>query len=101
MIQVNADNLPWVLIGLLLAAVLAVFYNVLRGNLVPRTVADQLRESEEKRAEVSEAGTEANTRSLEAMVDMLGKLMVLAENQERVLQALRDSASRARNRGGS
>ena len=98
MVSVNADNLPWVLIGLLLAAVLAVFYAVLRGNLVPRTVADQMRESAEKRAEIAESGTEANTNSVESLVDSVGKLMVLAENQDRVLRALREAVSRTRNR---
>lgn len=101
MVQVNADNLPWVLIGLLLSALLAVVYAILRGHLIPSRIADQLRESSDKRAEMAEAGTEANTRSVETAVDMLGKLMVLAENQEKVLLALRDSAGRARNRGGS
>lgn len=100
MVQVNADNLPWVLIGLLLSALLAVVYAILRGHLIPSRIADQLRESSDKRADMAEAGTEANTRSVESMVGMLERLMVLAENQDKVLQALHDAASRNRNRGG-
>lgn len=101
MVEVNADNLPWALIGLLASAVLAVFYAVLRGALVPSRVSDQLRESAEKRAEMAEAGVEANTKSVESLVASVGKLMVLAENQDRVLQALKASAARTRGRGGS
>jgi hypothetical protein len=101
MVEVNAQNLPWVLIGLLATAVLAVFYAMLRGAIVPSRIADQLRESAEKRAEIAEEGVAANTKSLESLVDSVGKLMVLAENQDRVLQALRESAARSRNRGGS
>jgi len=101
-INVNADNLPWVLIGLLTSAVLAVFYAMLRGAIVPSRVSDQLRESAEKRAEIAEAGTAANTDSVRTLVNSVEKLTVLAENQDKVLRALRDTAQqRARNRGGS
>lgn len=101
MVEVNADNLPWFLIGLLTTANLAVFYAILRGALIPSRISDQLRESAEKRAEIAEAGTEANTRSVETMAGQMERLMVLAENQDRVLRVLRESASRPRNRGGS
>jgi hypothetical protein len=99
-ISVNAENLPWVLIGLLLAAVLAVFYGMLRGAIVPRSVSDQMRTSAEKRAEVAESGMEANTKSVESLVESVGKLMILAENQDRVLHALRETALRGWHRGG-
>jgi uncharacterized sporulation protein YeaH/YhbH (DUF444 family) len=100
-ISVNAENLPWVLIGVLLAAVVAVFYAMLRGNIVPRSVSDRLLESSEKRAEIAEAGVAANTDTVRTLVDQLEKLTVLAENQDRVLRALRDGAAGAWNRGGS
>jgi hypothetical protein len=99
-ISVNAQNLPWVLIGLLLTAVFAVFYGMLRGAIVPRSVSDQMRESERARAEVAEAGVKANTDSVESLVESVGKLMILAENQDRVLQALRETALRSWHRGG-
>lgn len=100
MISVNAQNLPWVLIGVLTSAVLAVFYAMLRGAIVPRSVSDQMRESAEKRAEVAEAGVKANTDSVESLVESVGKLMILAENQDRVMHALRESALRGWHRGG-
>jgi len=100
MVEVNAQNLPWYLIGLLTSALMAVFYGMLRGKIVPSRVSDQLRESAEARAEIAEAGVAANTKSVESLVQSVGKLMVLAENQDKVLRALRDSAARARNRGG-
>jgi uncharacterized sporulation protein YeaH/YhbH (DUF444 family) len=101
-VEINADNLPWALISLLVAALLAVFYAMLRGAILPRSVADQLRESEGKRAEVAEAGVQANTKSVESLVDSVAKLMVLAEGQERVLAALHDRIARGNNprRGG-
>lgn len=100
--NITAQNLPWYLIGVLTSGMLAVFYAMLRGKIIPSRVADQLRESAEKRAEIAEAGAAANTESVKTVVDMLGKLMVLAENQDKVLRALRDRSSRgdARNRGG-
>jgi uncharacterized sporulation protein YeaH/YhbH (DUF444 family) len=100
-IAVNAQNLPWVLIGLLLSAVLAVFYGMLRGHIVPRSVSDQMRESAEKRAEVAEAGVKANTDTVESLVESVGKLMILAENQDRVLHALREASLRGWHRGGT
>ena len=101
MVSINAENLPWVLLGLLVSALLAVFYAMLRGAIIPSRVADQLRESAEKRAEIAEAGVEANTRSVESLVDSVGKLMVLAENQDKVLHALQRTAMRTRERGDS
>lgn len=100
MLEVNAQNLPWVLIGVLTSAVLAVFYGMLRGAIVPRSVSDQMRESAERRAEVAEAGVKANTDSVESLVESVGKLMILAENQDRVLHALRETALRGWHRGG-
>lgn len=94
MTLVNADNLPWYLIGVLVTALLAVFYAMLRGNILGSRVAEQLRESAEKRAEIAEAGVAANTKSVESLVDSVGKLMVLAENQDKVLKALRQRADR-------
>jgi hypothetical protein len=101
MVSINAENLPWVLLGLLVSALLAVFYAMLRGAIIPSRVADQLRESAEKRAEIAEAGVEANTKSVESLVDSVGKLMVLAENQDKVLHALQRTALRSQERGGS
>jgi hypothetical protein len=102
MVSVNAENLPWVLIGLLTSGMLAVFYAMLRGAIVPSRIADQLREAAERRAEIAEAGVEANTRSVESLVDSVGKLMIMAENQEKVLHALHWTASRSsQERGGS
>lgn len=99
MVEVNAQNLPWYLIGLLTSALMAVFYGMLRGKIVPSRVSDQLRESAEKRAEIAEAGVSANTDSVRTLVDSVEKLTVLAENQDKVLRALRDTAQRARSRG--
>lgn len=103
MVQINADNLPWYLIGVLTTGLLAVFYSMLRGKLIPSRVADKLLEHAEKRAEIAEAGTAANTESVKSLVDSVGKLMVLAENQDRVLKALHQRAGRGdnRTRGGS
>lgn len=102
-VGVNAENLPWYLIGVLVTALLAVFYAMLRGKLIPSRVSDQLRESAEKRAEIAEAGTVANTESVRSLGDSVGKLLVLAENQDRVLKALHQRAGRGdtRGRGGS
>jgi hypothetical protein len=103
MIEINAANLPWYLIGVLVSALIAVFYAMLRGNILPRRVADQLRDSAEKRADAAEQGVAANTKSVESLVDSVGKLMVLAENQDKVLNALHQRAGRGdtRNRGGT
>lgn len=103
MTLVNAQTLPWYLIGVLVTALLATFYALLRGRVLSSRVAELLRESAEKRAEIAEAGVAANTRSVESLVDSVGKLMVLAENQDRVLKALQDLAARGdnRRRGGT
>lgn len=103
MVELNAQNLPWYLIGILTTGLLAVFYAMLRGKLIPSRVADQLRESAEKRAEIAEAGTAANTESVRSLGDSVGKLLVLAENQDKVLKALHQRAGRGdnRSRGGS
>jgi cell division protein FtsB len=100
---VTADNLPWYLIGVLVSALIAVFYSLLRGRVLSAHVAELLRQSAEKRAEIAEAGVAANTKSLETLVDSVGKLMVLAENQDKVLKALNTRAGRGdtRNRGGT
>lgn len=99
MVEVNADNLPWYLIAVLVSALIAVFYAMLRGKIVSSRVSDLLRESAEKRAEIAEAGAAANTESVRSLVASVGKLMVLAENQDKVLKALHQRAGR--NRGGS
>lgn len=102
MVEVNAQNLPWYLIGVLVSAMLAVFYAMLRGKILPKAVADMLRESAEKRADAAEAGVAANTKSVESLVGSVAKLMVLAENQDKVLKALRERAERdhTQRRGG-
>jgi hypothetical protein len=99
MILVTAQNLPWYLIGVLVTALLAVFYSLLRGRVLSSRVAELLRESAEKRAEIAEAGVAANTESVKSLVASVGKLMVLAENQDKVLNALHQRASRGDNRG--
>lgn len=103
MTLITAATLPWYLIGVLTGALTAVFYAMLRGKIIPSRVADQLRESAEKRADVAEAGTAANTESVKSLVESVGKLMVLAENQDKVLKALHDRARQRqdRPRGGS
>lgn len=102
-ILVTAQNLPWYLIGILVTALTAVFYAMLRGKVLSTGVAELLRESAEKRAEIAEAGVAANTESVRSLVDSVGKLMVLAENQDKVLKAMHDLANRSSNRqrGGS
>jgi hypothetical protein len=102
MTLLNAQNLPWYLIGVLVTALLAVFYSMLRGKILPERVADRLRESAERRAEIAEAGVAANTKSVESLVDSVGKLLVLAENQDKVLKALHQRAARGdtKSRGG-
>lgn len=101
--MVTADTLPWYLISVLASGLLAVFYAMLRGKIIPSRVADQLRESAEKRAEIAEAGVATNTETMKSLVDQVGKLMVLAENQDKVLKALHARAGRGdtRGRGGS
>lgn len=102
MILTDAQHLPWYLIGVLVSALIAVFYALLRGKILSSRVAEMLRESAEKRAEIAEAGVEANTKSVESLVDSVGKLMVLAENQDKVLNALHQRAGRDnRGRGGT
>jgi hypothetical protein len=103
MTLINAQNLPWYLIGVLVTALLAVFYALLRGRVLSARVAELLRESAEKRAEIAESGVAANTESVKSLVDSVGKLMVLAENQDKVLRALHERAGRGetRNRGGT
>lgn len=100
---VNAQTLPWYLISVLITGLLAVFYSMLRGKIIPSRVADQLRESAEKRAEIAEAGVAANTKSVESLGASVGKLLVLAENQDKVLNALHQRAGRGdtRGRGGT
>jgi uncharacterized sporulation protein YeaH/YhbH (DUF444 family) len=100
---VNAENLPWVLIGGLFSALVAVFYAMLRGKILAAHVAEQLRHSAEKRAEIAESGVAANTKSVESLASSMAKLLVLAENQDRVLKALRERVERDHNqrRGGS
>lgn len=88
MTVVNAETLPWYLIGVLVTALLAVFYAMLRGNVLSVRVAELMRESAEKRAELAEAGVAANTGSVESLVASVAKLLVLAENQDKVLNAL-------------
>lgn len=103
MASITAENLPWYLIGVLVTALSAVFYALLGGKVVSSRVAELLRESAEKRAEIAEAGVAANTKSVESLVDSVGKLMVLAENQDKVLKALHQRAGRGdtRGRGGT
>lgn len=99
MTLVNAQNLPWYLIGVLVTALLAVFYSLLRGKILANRVAELMRESAEKRAEIAEAGMAANAKSIESLVNSVGKLMVFAENQDKVLKALHQRAARGDNRG--
>lgn len=94
MVEINADNLPWVLIGVLVTGMLATFYAMLRGAIIPRRVAEQLRESAERRAEVAEAGVTANTETNKTLAEQVTKLMVLAENQDKILKALGERAAR-------
>jgi nitrogen fixation/metabolism regulation signal transduction histidine kinase len=103
MTLVNAQSLPWYLIGVLVTALLAVFYALLRGKVLSNRVAELLRESAEKRAEAAEGGVAANTKSVESLVDSVAKLLVLAETQEKVLRALSERADRVdpRRRGGT
>lgn len=98
--SVNAQNLPWYLIGVFVTALLAVFYSMLRGKIISSRIAEQLLKSAEKRAEIAEAGIAANTKSIDTLLEMVEKLMVFAENQDKVLGALRSSVDR-RGRGGS
>lgn len=102
MVEVNAENLPWYLIGVLVTLILSFVTALLRGAILPRRVAEQLRESAEKRAEMAEAGTTANTKTNESLVASVTQLIVLAENQDKVLKALRDRAERdhTRSKGG-
>lgn len=99
---INGQTLPWYLIGVLVTALITVFYALLRGKILSSRVAEMLRESAEKRAEVAEAGVAANTESVESLVDSVAKLLVLAENQDKVLRALSQRANRgdAGRRGG-
>jgi hypothetical protein len=99
----NAQSLPWYLIGVLVSALLTVFYSLLRGKILSSRVSDRLLQSAEKRAEIAETGALANTESVRSLVDSVGKLMVLAENQDKVLKALHQRGGRGdtRGRGGT
>lgn len=96
MALVSAESLPWYLISTLVLALSAVFYSMLRGNIIPSRVSDLLLQSAEKRAEIAEAGVAANTATMESLVNSVEQLMVLAENQDRVLRALGEHADRDR-----
>jgi hypothetical protein len=96
MTLVNATSLPWYLIGVLVTALLAVFYALLAGKILSSQVAESLRASAEKRAEIAEAGVAANTESVTLLVGSVGKLMTLAENQDKVLRALHQRGGRGR-----
>lgn len=102
MVEINAETLPWYLIGVLSSGLLAVFYAMLRGNILPSRVSDQLRESDKRRADAAETGVAANTKSVESLVGSVAKLLVLAENQDKVLKALAERAGRdhTQRRGG-
>jgi uncharacterized sporulation protein YeaH/YhbH (DUF444 family) len=102
MVEITAQSLPWYLIGLLVTALLATFYAMLRGAILGRRVAEQLRESAEKRAEIAESGVAANTETNRTLIESVAKLTVLAENQDKVLKALGDRAARrnTQRRGG-
>lgn len=102
----NAANLPWYLIGLLVTATLAVFYAMLKGKIMSSEVVDRLIKSAENRAEAAEAGAVANTKVLTEVADQVGKLMVMAENTDKVMTALKDGVGRrdsreSRDRRGS
>lgn len=98
----SAQTLPWYLISVLVGALLAVFYAMLKGRILSGPVARQLLENAEKRAELAEAAGAANTKAVESLVDSVAKLMVYAENQDKVLKALSQHAGRGdtRRRGG-
>lgn len=103
MTVITAENLPWVLISVLFTALVAVFYAMLRGNILSGKVAELVRQSAEKRAEIAEQAAAANTKSVESLGDSVAKLLVLAENQDKVLRALRQHVDRDQTgrRGGS
>lgn len=94
MALVSAESLPWYLISTLVVALSAVFYSMLRGNILPSRVSDLLLKSAEKRAEIAEAGVAANTASVESLVESVAQLVVLAENQDKVLRVLGQHADR-------
>lgn len=94
MITLDGHTLPWYLLGVLVSALLGVFYAQLRGKIVSARVAELLRESAEKRAEIAEAGVAANTKSVESLVNSVAKLLVLAENQDKVLRTLAQRVDR-------
>lgn len=102
MIFLSGASLPWYLIGVLVTALLAVFYAVIRGKLVPDSVAKMLRESSEKRAEELVKANEANVQSIATLAGSVEKLVVYAENADKVLKALSAQAGRphSRPRGG-
>jgi len=94
MTLVNAQSLPWYLIGVLVSALISVFSSLLRGKILSSRVADLMHKNTEKRAEVAESGVAANTKSIESLVDSVAKLMALAEKQDKVLKALGEWATR-------
>lgn len=102
MALLNAGNLPWYLLSGAVSALGAVFYAMLRGKIISSRVSDKLLESAEKRAEIAEAGSATNTESVKTLVEQVGKLLVFAENTDKVLRALRERTGRGdvRNRGG-
>lgn len=99
MINLDGHSLPWYLIGVLVTALLAVFYAIMKGKLLPSRIAELLRESAEKRADHLQATADVNTETIRRLVDSVEKLMVYAENQDKILRTLYDQAPRAHPRG--
>lgn len=96
MITLDGHTLPWYLIGVLITALLAVFYAVLRGKLLAARTAELLRESAEKRNQHLEAAAEADRETIKQLVEAVGKLLIYAENADKVLKILADRSSRSR-----
>jgi hypothetical protein len=103
-VSLDAKTLPWYLIGVLVAALLSVVTGLITGKLLSSKVANWLVERADKRTEdvralLAEelAAADEDRKTQRALVDSVGKLLVSAENQERVLSALQAAYARDEN----
>lgn len=78
----NGATLPWYLIGVLTTALLAVFYAMMRGKIVSRSVVNEMQADLRAAAERDREVTMKVTASLE------GLQLAMARNQEKLLGEL-------------
>lgn len=88
MLELSAASLPWYLIGVLVTALLAVFYGMMRGKLLSSRVVDRLLLAETTRADYLERASELNARNLQEILADFGKVLTYAENTDRMMRVI-------------